>query len=111
MITGHMALTSALPGKPCAWLFGLLSVGLVMSTQAWSLPKAELRQSDIATGDECLAFIESARPGVSASVPYGAAYNSLAKARQDALARCRQTNLAQEGWGGLCDTWCARIGH
>ena len=111
MITGHVTLKSAVPRKPRAWHFGLLLVGLVLSTQAWSLPKAELRQSNVAAGDECLAFIESDRPGVSASVPYGSAYRSLATARQDALRRCRQTNSAQEGWGGLCDTWCVQIGH
>jgi hypothetical protein len=111
MITGHVALTPALPGKPRTWRFGLLLVGLVLSTQAWSLPKAELRQSNVAAGDECAAFIESARPGVSASVPYGRAYRSFAKARDNALSRCRRTNLAQEGWGSLCDTWCVQIGH
>jgi hypothetical protein len=111
MIAGHVALTSALPGKPRAWLFGLLSVGLVLSTQAWSLPKVELRQSNAAAGDECAGFIESARPGVSATVPYGGAYRSVAQARQDALRRCAQTNLAQEGWGSLCNTWCVQIGH
>jgi len=111
MTAAHVTLTSALPGKPRAWLFGLLSVGLILSTQAWSLPRAELRESDVAAGGKCLAFIESDRPGVSASVPYGSAYRSLATARQDALRRCRQTNSAQEGWGGLCDTWCVQIGH
>jgi hypothetical protein len=111
MITGHVALTSALPGKPRPWLFGLLSVGLVLSTQTWSLPSAEQRKSNVAAGDECAAFIESARPGASASVPYGRAYRTLTKARQDALRRCEQTNLAQEGWGSLCNTWCVPIGH
>src|SRR5271167_3388421 len=108
MIANRVALTSALPGKPRAWHFGLLSVGLVLSTQAWSLPKGELRLSNVAAGDECFAFIETARPGASASVPYGRAYRSLAKARQDARRRCAQTNLAQEGWGP-CNTWCVQI--
>jgi hypothetical protein len=30
----------------------------------------------------------------------------VGKAQQKALKCCNWTNLAQEGWGRLCETWC-----
>jgi hypothetical protein len=78
-----------------ACLVGLFSVGLGLSTPAWSR-------------ERCLAFIETDRPGVDVSVPYGRVYRTVAKARQNALKRCARTNLAQEGWGELCEAWCVQ---
>jgi hypothetical protein len=62
----------------------------------------------VARGEQCSAFIETARPGVDVTVPYGPVYQSLAKARQDAFSRCSLTNLAEEGWGP-CRTWCVPV--
>jgi hypothetical protein len=61
-----------------------------------------------ATGEQCSAFIETARPGVDVTVPDGAVYRSLAQARQDALNRCSLTNLAEAGWGP-CHTSCVPL--
>lgn len=59
-------------------------------------------------GEQCLAFIETTRPGVDVMVPYGAIYRSLREARKDALHRCSLTNLAEDGWGP-CRPWCVPI--
>jgi hypothetical protein len=63
----------------------------------------------VSEGEQCSAFIETARPGVDATVPNGPVYRSLGEARKDALNRCSLTNLAEEGWGALCQTWCVPI--
>ena len=60
-------------------------------------------------GEQCSAFIQTSHPGVDATVPYGAVYGSLGEAREDALNRCSLTNVAQEGWGQLCQTWCVPV--
>ena len=57
-------------------------------------------------GEQCSAFIETDRPGVDVTVPYGAVHRSLAKARREAFDRCSLTEVAEEGWGQLCRTWC-----
>ena len=57
-------------------------------------------------GEQCSAFIETGHPGVDVTAPYGAVYRSLGEARKDAIDRCSLTNLAEEGWGSLCRTWC-----
>ena len=90
MIVGHAALISALPGKPRAWLFGLLSVRPCLVHTSMEPPEDRMAPGRPRREDKCLAFIESARPGVSASVPYGRAYRSLqrpAKTRSGAADR------------------------
>ena len=63
----------------------------------------------VSDGEQCSAFIETSHPGVDATVPYGAVYASLQEARKDALNRCSLTNVAEEGWGQLCKTWCVPV--
>ncbi|SRR5271165_1814227 len=60
-------------------------------------------------GEQCSAYIETARPGVDVTVPYGAVFRGLGEARKDALNRCSLTNLAEEGWGALCQSWCVPV--
>jgi hypothetical protein len=43
------------------------------------------------------------------TVPNGAVFRSLGEARKDALNRCSLTNLAEEGWGATCQTWCVPV--
>ena len=54
----------------------------------------------------CAGLIRTGRPGVNATADYGDSFQLLARAKADAIYRCRQTNTAQEGWGGLCFSWC-----
>jgi hypothetical protein len=63
----------------------------------------------VSEGEQCSAFIETARPGVDVTVPEGAIYRGLEEARKDALNRCSLTNLAEEGWGALCRTSCVPV--
>lgn len=63
----------------------------------------------VSEGEQCSAFIETAHPGIDVTVPDGAVYRSLGEARNDALTRCSRTNLAEEGWGTLCQTWCVPV--
>ena len=82
MIAGHVGADIGAPRKT-SYLAFRLAVGSALSclrSNSGSSPKAELRQSNVAAwAYECAAFIESARPGVSASVPYGRAYRSFGK--------------------------------
>lgn len=64
---------------------------------------------DTVTGERCMAFIQTGHPGGAVSVPYGNVYRTLADARKDAVNRCSQTTLAQEGWGP-CRSWCLGVG-
>jgi hypothetical protein len=64
----------------------------------------------VSDGEQCAAFIETARPGGDVTVPYGAVYRRPGEARKDALNRCSLTNLAEEGWGP-CQTWCIPVDH
>jgi hypothetical protein len=66
-----------------------------------------LQRANSTEGEQCLAFIETSRPGGDASVPYGDVFQTLKEAQQDALNRCSLTNLVQEGWGP-CQTWCVK---
>ena len=68
-----------------------------------------LAHAAVSEGQQCSAHIQTARPGVDVTVPYGAVYRSLGQARKDALNRCSLTNVAQEGWGQLCQTWCVPV--
>jgi hypothetical protein len=86
-----------------AFFFCLAFSGLSFSTSAWC---AALDGSSSSAGDQCMGFIMTGRPGGDAGVPYGADYATLAEAEQDALNRCDQTNLAEEGWSEACKTWC-----
>ena len=70
---------------------------------------SSLSHAAVYEGEQCSAFIETSRPGVDVTVPYGAVYRSLGQARKDALNRCTLTNLAEEGWGQLCQTWCVPV--
>ncbi len=60
----------------------------------------------ITEGEQCTAFIMTARPGEHVTVPYGKVYSSLGEAQKDALERCSQTNLGEDGWAPYCRTWC-----
>jgi len=86
--------------------FPVIVLSLPMS--AWSSGRFHPQQLGAAQGRLCTAFIETARPGGNITVPYGEVYRTLAQARRDALNRCNQTNLAQEGWGP-CKTWCEQV--
>ena len=63
----------------------------------------------VTEGEQCTAFIQTAHPGVGVTIPYGSVYRSLGEAQNDALNRCNQTNLAKEGWGPYCRTWCVPV--
>jgi hypothetical protein len=60
-------------------------------------------------GEQCSAHIQTAHPGIDVTVPDGAVFRSLGEARNDALNRCSLTNLAEEGWGASCQTWCVPV--
>ena len=60
-------------------------------------------------GEQCSAHIQTAHPGIDVTVPNGAVFRSLGEAKKDALNRCSLTNLAEEGWGELCQTWCVPV--
>ena len=59
-------------------------------------------------GEQCSAHIMG-HPGINTTVPNGAVFRSLGEAKKDALNRCSLTNLAEEGWGELCQTWCVPV--
>jgi hypothetical protein len=82
----------------------MLAVAFASFTDSVAHAAVSLPEPD-AERDQCLAFIQTGRPGGEANVPYGAVYRGLEEARQDALNRCSLTNLAEEGWGP-CRTWC-----
>ena len=63
----------------------------------------------VSAGEQCSAFIDTSHPGVDVTVPYGAVHRSLANARNEAMDRCSLTNVAEEGWGQLCQTWCVPV--
>lgn len=84
----------------------ILALTLALAGAGFAGPLAHAALSE---GEQCSAFIETSRPGVDVTVPDGAVYPSLGKARKDALNRCNLTNLAEEGWGSLCRTWCAPV--
>ena len=86
-----------------AFFVCLAFLGVSFSTSAWCQAPGE---SSSTGGDRCLAFIMTNQPGADASVPYGGVFPTLAEAQQDALNRCSQTNVAEEGWGQACRTWC-----
>ena len=83
---------------------------LNLPTPAQSSAQLQAKKPGASHGDECMAFIETSRPGGATGVPYGNVYRTLAKAREDALNRCSLTTLAQDGWGP-CRTWCVAVGH
>jgi hypothetical protein len=78
-------------------------VGLSLCTPS----RCQAQRANSTEGEQCLAFIETGRPGGDTSVPYGDVFQTLNEAQQDALNRCSLTNLAQEGWGP-CRTWCVK---
>jgi hypothetical protein len=84
-------------------------IPLGLPTPAPSSARLQPKKPDASHGDECMAFILTSRPGGAAGVPYGNVYQTLAKAREDALNRCSLTTLAQDGWGP-CKTWCVSVG-
>ena len=60
-------------------------------------------------GEQCSAHVMTGHPGINVTVPNGAVFRSLEEARNDALVRCSLTNLAEEGWGTTCQTWCVPV--
>ena len=60
-------------------------------------------------GEQCSAHIMTGHPGINVTVPSGAVFRSQEEARKDALNRCSLTNLAEEGWGATCQTWCVPV--
>lgn len=93
-----------------ALFLALPFIPLGLSTPGWCLEQFQAREPGVSRGEECTAFIETARPGGDVTVPYGKVYRTLTKARKDARHRCRATTLAQEGWGP-CRTWCVEVDH
>jgi hypothetical protein len=89
-------------------LIALPVIAVSLATSASSSGRFHVQQPGALQGRLCAAFIETARPGGNVTVPYGDVYRTLTAARRDALNRCGQTNLAQEGWGP-CRTWCEQV--
>jgi hypothetical protein len=81
-----------------------------VSTPAWCVKQFQAQKPGVSRGDKCMAFIQTTRPGIDVSVPYGNVYPTLAEAREEAANRCSQTSLAQDGWGP-CKTWCVKVNH
>ncbi len=88
---------------PIAFFFAFGFVGLSLCIPTW----CQAQRANSTQGEQCLAFIETGRPGGDTSVPYGDVFQTLDEAQQDALNRCSLTNLVQEGWGP-CRTWCVK---
>jgi hypothetical protein len=86
-----------------AFFFASSFVGLSFCAPNW----CQAEGATSSEGEQCLAFILTGRPGGATSVPYGDVFQILKKAKQDAINRCSQTNLVQEGWGP-CRTWCVK---
>jgi hypothetical protein len=86
-----------------AFFFASSFVGLSLCTPTW----CQTQRANSTEGEQCLAFIETGRPGGDTSVPYGDVFQTLKEAQEDALNRCSLTNLVQEGWGP-CRTWCVK---
>jgi hypothetical protein len=86
-----------------AFFFASGFVGLSLCIPTW----CQAQRANSTHGEQCLAFIETGRPGGDTSVPYGDVFQTLDEAQQDALNRCSLTNLVQEGWGP-CRTWCVK---
>jgi hypothetical protein len=103
----HLAGTGSGPKKKrrerIAFFFASSFISLSLCAPTW----CEAQRANSTEGAQCLAFIETSRPGGDASVPYGDVFQTLKEAQQDALNRCSLTNLVQEGWGP-CRTWCVK---
>ncbi len=113
-ITGRIGCARLAPKKwtrfRIAFFFTLPLIALGLSTPAWCLAQLHAHRPEVSQDEKCTAFIETSRPGGAVSVPYGNVYRTLADARKDALNRCSQTTLAQDGWGP-CRSWCVGVGH